>query len=73
MIARVSGFGIKLGRFSRPWRQVGVITMPHAGQGKMRRVEVPPRAGVIRLRVSLVTVAVFIDCPCVEDRVQVTH
>jgi len=62
-----------VGRFSRPWRGVGVITMPNAGLDTTRRVEVPPGAGVLRLLVSGVAVGVFIDRRCVADRVEVTR
>jgi hypothetical protein len=31
MIARVSGFGMGVGRFSRPLRGVGVLAMPDVG------------------------------------------
>jgi len=47
MIARASGLGMGVGRFSRPRRGVGVITMPDAGLDTTRRVEVPPDAGVL--------------------------
>jgi hypothetical protein len=47
MIARASGLGMGIGRFSRPRRGVGVITMPDAGLDTTQRVEVPPGAGVL--------------------------
>jgi len=50
-----------------------VITMPGAGLDTMRRVEVPPGAGVLRLLVPGMAVGVFIDCHCVADGVEVTH
>jgi hypothetical protein len=74
MIARASGLGMGLGRFSRPRRGVGVITMPDAGRlDTTRRVEVPPGAGVLRLLVPSVAVGVFVDRHCVADGVEVTH
>jgi len=73
MIVRASGFGMGLSRFSRPRRGVGVITMPDAGLDTMRRIKVPPGAGVLRLLVLGVAVGVFIDRRCVVDRVEVTH
>jgi len=73
MIARASGLGKGVGRFSRPQRGVGVITMPDAGLDTTRRVEVPPGAGVLRLLVPGVAVGVFVDCRCVADRVEVTR
>ena len=39
MIARASGFGMRVGRFSRPLRGVGVLAMPDAGLDTTRRVE----------------------------------
>jgi hypothetical protein len=71
MIARASGLGMVVGRFSRPRRGVGVITMPDAGLDTMRRVEVPPGAGVLRLLVPGVAVGVFVDRRCVADGVEV--
>jgi len=41
MIVRTSGLEMEVGRFSRPLRGVGVITMPDAGQDTTRHVEVP--------------------------------
>ena len=73
MIARASGLGMGVGRFSRPRRGVGMITMPDAGLDTMRRVEVPPRAGVLRLLVPVVAVGVFVDRRCVADGVEVTR
>ena len=72
MIARASGLGMRVGRISRPLRGVGVIAMPNAGLDTMRRVAVPPGAGVPRLLVTGVSVGVFIDCRCVADGVEVT-
>jgi hypothetical protein len=73
MIAWASGLGMGVGRFSRPQRGVGVITMPDAGLDTTRRVEVPPGAGVLRLHVPGVAVGVFIECRCVADEVEVTR
>jgi len=72
MITQASGFGMALGRFSRPWRGVGVITMPDAGLDTTRRVEVPLGAGVLRLLVLGVAVGVFVGRRCVADGVEVT-
>jgi len=72
MISRASGLGMGVGRFSRPWRAVGVITMPDAGLYTTRRAEVPPGAGVLRLLVPGMAIGVFIDRRCVEDGVEVT-
>jgi len=33
MIAQACGLGMKVGRFSRPLRGVGVLAMPDAGAG----------------------------------------
>jgi len=77
MIARASGFGMGVGRFSRPLRGVGVLAMPDAGLDTTRRVEsvcmVPLGAGGIRLLVPSVAVGVIIDSCCVADGVEVTH
>ena len=73
MIARASGLGMGVGRFSRPRRGVGVITMPDAGLETMRRIEVPPGAVVLRLLVPGVAGGVFIDCRCVAHGVEVTR
>jgi hypothetical protein len=73
MIARASGLGMGVGRFSRPRRGVGVITMPEAGLDTTRRIEVPPSAGVLRLLVPGVAVGVFVDRRCVADGVEVTR
>jgi hypothetical protein len=64
MIARASGLGMGVGRFSRPLSGAGVIAMLNAGLDTTRHVEVPPCAGVLwRLVTSvalgdLLTVAV---------------
>jgi len=77
MIARASGFGMGVGRFSRPLRGVGVLAMPDAGLDTTRRVEtvcmVPLGAGVLRLLVPGVAVGVIIDSRCVADGVGVTR
>jgi len=77
MIARASGLGMGVGRFSRPLGRVGVLPMPHAGQDTTRRVEsvgkVLPAAGVLQLCVPGVAVGVFIDCRSVADGVEVTR
>jgi hypothetical protein len=73
MIVRASGFGIGVGRFSRPQRGVRVLTMSDAGLDTMRRVEVPPGAGVLRLLVPSMAVGVFVDRRCVADGVDATR
>jgi len=71
MIARASGLGMGVGRFSRPLREVGVLAMPDAGLDTMRRIEsvckVSPGAGVLRLLVPGIAVGVLIDCRSVAD------
>jgi len=51
MIARASGLGMEVGRFSRPPRGVGVLAMMDAGLDITLRVEslciVPLGAGVL--------------------------
>jgi hypothetical protein len=77
MIARASGFGMGVAKFSEPLRGVGVLAMPDAGLDTTRRVEsvcmVPQGAGVLRLLVPGVAVGVIIDHRCVADGVEVTH
>jgi len=77
MIVRASGFGMGVGRFSRPLRGVGVLAMPDAGLDTTRRVEsvcmVPLGAGGLRLLVPGVAVGVIIDSRCVADGVGVTR
>jgi hypothetical protein len=77
MITRASGFGMGVGRFSRPLRGVGVLAMPDAGLDTTRRVEsvcmVPLGAGVLRLLVPGVAVGVIIDSRSVADWVEVTR
>jgi len=71
MIAQGSGSGMGVGRFPRPRRGVGVITMPDTGLDTTRRVEVPPGAGVLRLPVPGVAVVGFVEHRCVADGVEV--
>jgi hypothetical protein len=73
MMVRASALGMGVGKFSRPWRGVGVITIPEAGMDTMQHIEVPPDTGVLHLLVPGVLVAVFIDHRCVADRVEVTY
>jgi len=74
MIARASGLGMGVGRFSRPLREVGVLAMPDAGLDTTRRIEsvckVLPGEGVLRLLVPGVAAGVFIDCRSVADGVE---
>jgi len=62
-----------VGRFSRPLRGVGVISMPNVGLDTTRHVEVPLGAGVLRLLVTGMAVGVIIDRHCVADGVEVTR
>jgi len=77
MIARASGFGMGVGRLSRPLRGVGVLAMPDAGLDTTRHIEsvcmVPLGAGVLRLLVPGVAVGVIIDSRCVADGVEATR
>jgi len=77
MIVRASGFGMGVGRFSRPLRGVGVLAMMDVGLDTTRRVEsvciFPLGAGVLRLLVPGVAVGVIIDRRCVADGVEVTR
>jgi hypothetical protein len=73
MIARASGLGQGVGRFSRHQRGVGVKTMRDAGLDSTRRFEVPQGAGVLQLLVSGKAVGVFIDRRCVAAGVKVTR
>ena len=77
MIMWASGFGMAVGRFSRPLRGVGVLAMPDAGLDTTRRVEsvcvILLGAGVLRLLVPGVAVGVIIDRRCVADGVEVTR
>jgi len=65
-----------VGRFSRPLKRVGVLTVPDAGQDITRCVESAykntPGAGVLRLCVTGVAVGVLIDGRCVADGVGTT-
>jgi hypothetical protein len=76
MIARASGFGMGVGRLSRPLRGVRVLAMPDAGLDTTRRIEsvcmVLLGAGVLRLFVPSVVVGGIIDRHCVVDGVKVT-
>jgi hypothetical protein len=75
MNARASGFGMGVGRFSRPRRGVGGLGMPDAGLDTTRRVEsvciVPLGADVLRMLVPGVAVGVIIDRHCAADGVEV--
>jgi hypothetical protein len=77
MIARASGFGMGVGRLSRPLRGVRVLAMPGAGLDTTRRIEsvcmVPLGAGVLRLFVPGMVVGGIIDRHCVADGVKVTR
>jgi hypothetical protein len=77
MIARASGFGMGVGRFSRPLKGMGVLAMPDAGLDTTRWVEsvcmVPQGAGPLQLLVPGVAVGVIIDRRCVVDVVEVTR
>jgi len=73
MIAPASALAMRVGRFSKPQRGVGVTPMPDAGLNITQHIEVPSGAGVLRLLVSGVAVEVSIDCHCVADGVEVTH
>jgi len=76
-IAWASGFGMGVGRFSRPLGEVAELAMPDAGLDTMRRVEyvcmVPLGAGVLRPIVPSVVIRVIIDSRCVADWMEVTH
>jgi len=71
MILRASGLAMGVDRFTRPLGGVEVRAMPNVGLDMMRRIEVPPDAGVLRLLVTGVAVGVFIDRRCVADGVEV--
>ena len=77
MIARTSGFGMGVGRFSRPLRGVEVLAMPDAGLDTTRHFEsvcvILLGAGVLRLLVPGLAVGVIIDRRCVADGVEVTR
>ena len=77
MMARASGFGMGVGRFSSRLRGVGVLAMPDVGLDAMRRVGsvciVPLGAGVLRLFVPGMVVGVIIVHRCVTDGAEVTH
>jgi hypothetical protein len=73
MIVWASGLGMGVGKFSRPRRRVGVITIPDVGLDTTQHVEVPLGTGVLHLLVPGVAFGVFVDHRCVADRVEVTH
>jgi hypothetical protein len=77
MVMQASGLGMGVGRFSRLWREVGVLAMPDVRLDTTRHVEsvceVPPGAGVLRLLVAGMAVGVNIDRRCVADVVTVTR
>jgi len=77
MIARASGFGMGVGRFSRPLRGLGVLAMPDAGLDTTRCIEsvrvIPLAAGVLRLLVPGVAGGEIIDRRCVADGVEGTR
>jgi len=78
MIARASGFRMRVGRFSRPLSGVGVLAMPDVGLDATRHIgslcEVPQGTGVLRLLVPCMAVGVpgmvvgvLIDCRYAAD------
>ena len=73
MMARASGFGMRVGRFSRPPRGVGVLARLEAGLDTTRRVEslceVPLGAGELGQVVPGGTVGEIIDRCCAADGV----
>jgi len=75
MIARASGFVMRVGRFSTPLRGVRLLATPDAGLDTTRCVEslcaIPLGAGVLRLLVLGVAVGVIVDRRCVADGVEV--
>ena len=77
MIAHASGLDLGVGRFPRPRRGVGVLTMPKAGLDTTRRVEsvseVLSGTGVLRLLLLGVAVEGIIDCCYVATGVDVAH
>jgi hypothetical protein len=77
MITQASGFGMGVGRFSRPLRGVGVLAMPDAGLDTSRLVEsvgmVTLGAAVLQLLVPGVAVGVITDSCCVADGMDVTR
>jgi len=77
MIARASGFGMRVGWFSRTLRGVVVLAMLDVGLDRTPSVEsacvVPAGAAAVRLLVPGVAVGVVIDCRCVADWVEVTY
>ena len=77
MIMQASGLGMRVSRFPRPLRGVGVQAMPDVMLDPTQCVgsacDVPLGAGVLRLLVAGVAVGVFIDRCCVVDGVEVTR
>jgi len=76
MIKLASGFGMGVGRFSRPLRGVGVLAMLDAGLDTTRLVEsvcvILLGAGVLRLLVPGGVVGLIIDRRCLANGVEVT-
>jgi hypothetical protein len=77
MIVRASGLEMGVGRFSRPWRGVGLLAMPDVRLVTTWLVEsvceVPLGAGVLRLLVPYMAVGEIIDRCCVADGVTATR
>jgi len=72
MIARASGIGMGVGRFSRLLREVGVLAMLDVGRDKMRRIQsVCADAAGAGVLVPGIAVGVLIDHHCVVDGVKV--
>jgi hypothetical protein len=70
MIARASGLGMGVDRFSRLLREVGLIARQYSGLDTTRRVEVPLGAGALLLFVTSVAVGVCIDRRSVVNGVE---
>jgi len=77
MKGRASGIVMGVGRFSRPLRGVGVLTMPDVGLDTTQCIEsvcnVPLGGGVLQQVVPGVAVGVYIDRQSVADGVEVTR
>jgi hypothetical protein len=73
MILWASGLGLRVDRFSRQLRGVGVIAKPDAQHGTMELVEVPLGAAVLRVHVPAMVVRVLIDRLCIADGVEFKH
>jgi len=77
VIARASGFGMRVGRISKPLRGVGVLAMPDAGLDSSQCIEsvceVTLGAGVLQQLEPSMEVGVFVDCHCLVDGVDVTR